>query len=80
MRDAGRHDRDGSGFIGNGYTIVNAYAGAGDDLMRLKLRLVNVIFDAFVRRNAYKMIAELPFGVFWGDDVLEFYAFKDRML
>ena len=80
MRDTGGHDRYRSGLIGDGCTIVDAHTGARDDFMCLKLRLVDVIFDAFVRRDAHQMIAELSCSVFRRDDVLELYAFKDGML
>ena len=48
--------------------------------MRLELRFVNVILDAFIRCDANQVVAERAAGLFRGDDVFEFDAFESRVL
>ena len=80
MRDFCGHDRNYAGNVIEFGAVIYAYAAPCDDFVRLELRFVNVVLDAFVRSNPDKMIAERAAGLFRGDDVLEFDAFESRML
>ncbi len=69
MGNAGRHDRDASGFIRDGYITVYAYTGAGDHFVGFQLVLVGMHPDALVRGNADQMITELSAGIPGSNDV-----------
>ena len=80
MRDFCGHNRNYAGDVFEFGAVVHACSAARDDFVRLELRFVNVVLDAFVRSNPDKMIAERAAGLFRGDDVLEFDAFESRVL
>ena len=50
-----RHYRDHAGFICDLISVVYASSASCDDLVSLKLRVMDVILDAAVRRDAYQM-------------------------
>ena len=80
MRDFCGHNRNHAGGVIEFGAVIYAYAAPRDDFVRLELRFVNVVLDAFVRSDPDKMIAERAASFFRGDDVLEFYTFESRVL
>lgn len=80
MGHACRQDGNYAGHIRNGGTVIDADTGTGDYLVGFQLRLVDMILNTFARCNADKVIAELPAGVFGGNDVFELHAVKGRVL
>lgn len=80
MRHAGRQDGNDACVISDGGAVIDTDAGAGNDFVRFQLRLVDMIANLFAGRDADKVIAELSRRLLGGDDVLEFHAFKFRVL
>ena len=80
MRDLRRHNRDDARNVFELGAVIGANAAPCDNLVRFELGFVNVRFDALVRRNSHQVIAERAAGIFCGNDMLEFYPLKSRML
>ena len=80
MRDFCGHNRNHAWNVFEFGAVVHACSAARDDFVRLELRFVNVVLDAFVRGDSDEVVAERAVGLFRGDDVLEFDAFESRVL
>ena len=80
MRDFCRHNRDDARSVFELGAVIDANSAPCDDFVCFELGLVNVRFDALVRRDSHQMIAERAAGFFRGNDMLEFYALESRVL
>lgn len=46
VRDAGRHDGNGTCFIKNFGTVIDTFTGTGNDLMRFQLCFMDMVLNA----------------------------------
>lgn len=80
MRDLRRHNRYDARNVFELGAVIGANAVPCDNLVRFELGFVNVRFDAPVWRDSHQMIAECAASIFCGNDMLEFYTLKSRVL
>ena len=79
MRYFNWHNRNYTRFIIQALSIVNTFSAASNNLMSLKLSFVNMVLNAFVWCNSYKVITKIASSIFCCDDVLKLNTFKSRM-